>query len=730
MILDHPRYKLELLPSDNTERPISLLKALLQTVQVRNLAVIDGQLDLDVRRAASPPVQVRVRAIEMKIRNVLTGRPGKLQLTAELLQNQEAATLSVSGRIAQDADINNWRKARGNLQVKLENIAAKQIFTWFPPSSGNPKPSGKATLTLATEGSVAEGLRFKAHLASPNLSLIWPSRYQTSPSLNNFTVAGIWTDKEDLTTLSQLDLQLDNLRLQGHLSLQINKDQPWLEGTLSSPPLKLADLREFVPDRVRLAHGKLLQASLEQGTVQIHHLRLAGPLQHLGQTETLLPIADARITLSDARLPLVSTTILEQFNAALTLKDGDLHLNEGTAVLMKSPVRFSGTTTHLLKEDQTFSFSAEWDAPASQLWHGLATPRAWRGKAHGIIPVTVSLTGSLGQLHGNLQANLASCVLDWPGIVSKPAGSPAELRLSGYQQNQGLVVEEGLFSLAPCDLHFAGTIGLADGVPLDLRLQLPPTDLGKANQLSPVLGTYLTEGTLAFNGQLSGSLAKPSITGQARLDAVALAIEALEAKVRDINGTITISDQQCRFTGLHARLGQSALSLNGELSGGSNPAFALHFKAPKVSAREIIFPDSKVVFRNLNGTLVFSRDRIHYENILFDLGTGMGFKLDGSQGISNPVLAELNIHAKKASIDEVLALWEEETPVEIKAREESNQHRIVIQASVDEGEYGNLTFFDAEGIVIAEKKRGCHQPLEFSHRRGILPGRGDCGQQR
>ena len=721
MILDHPRYKVDLLPFDSTtELPMSLLKALLQTVQVRNLAVIDGQLDLDDHRAADSSAHVQVRAIELKIRNLLTGRPGKLQLSAELLQNQEIATLSVKGRISQDSDMSNWRQTRGNLQLQLENIAAEQISTWFPPSPGSPKLSGKATLTLATEGSVVDGLHFNASLAGQHLTLIWPSHYQVSPSINNFTVAGIWTASESLSTLSELTLQLDNLRLQGHLSLQVSQDQPWLEGTLSSSPLKLADLSEFVPDHVRLSKGKFLHASLEQGTVQIHHLRLAGPLQHLEQADTLLPIADARITLRDARLPLPSSAPLEQLNATLTLMDGDLHLNEGTALLMKSPVRFSGTTTHLLKEDQIFSFSAEWDAPATRLWNDLATSHAWHGKAHGIIPVTISLTGTRGQLRGNLQANLASCVLDWPGIVSKSSGSPAELRLSAYQQNQALIVEEGLFSLPPCDMHFSGTIGLTDTLPLDLRLQLPPTDLGKTDQLTPFLATYRTEGTLAFDGQLSGSLAKPSFTGQARLDDAGLTIEALEAEVRDINGTITVSDQHCRFTGLRARLGQSNLKLDGELRGGTDPAFSLHFKAPKVNAGEIIFPGSKVKFRNMDGTIVFNRDRIRYENIHFDLGTGQGFKLEGSQGISNPVLAELKIHAKKASIDEVLALWEEDTPVEIEAEEESSQHRIVIQAGVDEGQYGSLTFSDAKGIVVAEKNTVTISPLTF------LTGGGSC----
>lgn len=724
MILDHPRYKLCLPAPDSAteiERPPALLTALLQTVQVRNLTVVDGQLDLDNRRAVGPSAQMQVRAIELKIHNLLTGRPGKLQLSAKLLQNQDVATLSVKGHVVLGPDMRDWRQNRGTLELQLENIATEQLFAWFPKPSGSPELKGKGTLTLSTEGSAVDGLHFTARLTGENLTLAWPGRYHKAPSIKTFAVSGIWTDSESLGRLTDLDLQLDKLSLHGHLSLQHNQDQPWLEGTLNSAPLALPEIRGWLPDRIRLSETKLLHTSLEQGTVQIHHLRFAGPLQDFLQADTSPPINDVRIALSNARLPLLAAAPLEQVNASLTLQDGDLHVTNGTAQLMKSPVRFFGKAKNILQADQDFSFNAEWDAPASPLSNGLKTARMWKGKANGIIPVTVSLTGSPGQMRGNLQANLARCGLDWPGILSKPVGSPAELRLSGYQQNDSLIVEGGRLSLSPFDLQFSGKIGLAEKLPLDLRLKLPRTDLTKAAQLFPALATYRAAGALSLNGQLSGGVAKPAFTGQLRLDAGALGVKILAAELRDINGTIDISNQQCRFTGIQARLGQSAVTLDGELAGATERAFTLHFKAPRIGAGELIFPGSKVVFRNLDGSITVSRNGIRYENILFDLGTGQGFKLDGSQGFTDPVIAELVIHAKESSIDEVLALWEDEPPAE--AEEENTHHRLVIQATVDEGYYGHLSFSQAKGTVVAENNTVIISPLSFRTGSGSCQGK-------
>lgn len=515
--------------------------------------------------------------------------------------------------------------------------------------------------------------------------------------------------------MTDLDLYLDTLNLRGHLSLQREQDQPWLEGTLASSPLQLSDIRRFLPDQIRLSEQALLHNNLERGTVQIHHLRFAGPLSHFKKAGAPLPITNTRITLSDARLQLPSLPALEKVDCTLTLTEGLLHLSQGTATLLQRPVRFNATTEHLLQEDMSMSFSADWEAPAQALWQSLPGTDKLSGKAGGIIPVNFSLSGAPGNFRTTIQASLSSCALEVPGIVSKTAASPGEFRISGRQQKEFLILDEGQFSLAPFRLQFSGQLGLTGQRPLALRLDLSKTDMQEAGKLLPALATYHTTGALALTGQLTGPLATPEFSGQAHLIDAGFALTSIEADVKDINGSISIKNQGCLFTGIKARLGQSPVVLDGELSGIPDPIFSLHVRAPQIRAGELIFPGSKVVFRNMDGGMTFSRQTIRYQNIRFDLGNSKKLHLEGTQRHTTPSTVELDIHAEQASIDEVLALWEQDSASLPEATEEKTDHNafLKIRASVDKGHYGPLSFADATGLIVAHDNLVTINPLNF-----------------
>jgi uncharacterized protein YhdP len=712
MVLEQPRYRLQVsppAPDGKTAIPPAPLAALLQTVQVRKLNIVDGQLLLEDTRHPSEPLQII--AIDLHIRNLLTGRPAKLKLHAKLQQKNGVAILSAQGRTAIDPKLGNWHQAEHNLQLHLEDIATEQLLSWFSLPEGFPSLSGLANLDLTTRGSFAKGLYFDADLSGAKLTLAWPGHFESPPALNNVALKGTWTASAHLNKLENLDLRLDDLILNGHLSLQRSHQQPWLEGTLSSRPLALSDIRRFLPDHIRLSEQSLLQRSLEHGIVQIHHLRFAGPLRSFGQAGARLPITDASITLNDAQLQWPPLPPLKELDCSLTLAEGKLHLSQGTAVLLETPLRFNGTAEHLLDDDMSLSFSANWEAPAGKLWATMSASDAGTGKIGGIIPISVSLNGRPGKLRGNLRADLAGCAIDIPHALSKPTGSPAELRFSGYQQQQKLMIDEGALNLEPFKLTFSGHLDLTGKHPLDMHMILEETDLAEAGYLVPLIASQRTSGTFSLTGQLSGSLVRPDFSGQAHLAGAGLSLEGIEAPIRNATGSIAIHNTDCTFSGLQARLGDSPVTLAGKLTAEPEPTFSLRVKAPSIRAAELIFPGSAVVFHNLDGKAVFDRKGIRYEQIRFDLESSYNLSLEGIQTHSDPGIVELDIHGEKVSIDEILALWE--TDPKPDTEEYKQDIRSIIHAEVDKGHYGPLSFSDARGTITAQNDTVNITPLTF-----------------
>ncbi|ABA89597.1 hypothetical protein Pcar_2358 [Syntrophotalea carbinolica DSM 2380] len=719
MIIERPIYHARLLSSSSdtgTDLPTIPLRALLQTIQVHNLTIIDGQLRLEnAQDDRHPLAPLQINAINLNVRNLLTGRPGKLNIHAELPQKEGLATLDVKGKTTFDTNLGNWRQIKGQLRLQMENIATEQLRSWLSLPEATPALSGRASLELNADGSAASGLHFSASLSGKNLQLAWPGRYAKPPAVKKVTVSGTWVAAQNINRVTDLDLYLDTLNIRGHFSLQRDKEQPWLEGTLACSPLQLSDIRRFLPDRIRLSEQALLHTNLDRGTVQIHDLRFAGPLSHFKQAGAPLPITHTRTTLSDARLQLPSFPALEQVNCTLTLTEGLLHLSQGKATLLQQPVRFNATTEHLLQDDMSMSFSADWDAPAQALWQGLPGTDKLSGKAGGVIPVSLSLNGAPGNFRTTMQASLAGCALEVPGILSKKAGSPGDLRVSGHQQKNRWILDQGQFNLVPFRLNFSGQLDMGHQNPLALQWELSPTDLQEAGKLIPALSTYHTTGTLGLTGQLTGPLATPEFSGQARLTDAGFALDSIEADVKAINGSISIKNQECHFTGVKARLGQSAVTLEGKLTGISDPIFRLRVRAPQIRAEELIFPGSHVVFHNMDGSMTFNHDAIRYQNIRFDLQDSRKLHLDGIQRHTHPTTVELDIHAEQASIDEVLALWEKDSASPPEATNEETDHNAVlkIRAAVDKGHYGPLIFSDATGLIAAQDNVVTIKPLNF-----------------
>lgn len=716
MIVDHPRYRLQLsppAPGNGKGEATGLLTALLQTVQVRQLTVIDGQLTLDDRRTDRPLKPLIIEAIALQVRDLAGARPCRLRLSARLPQADATATLSSEGSIALDAGLGHWRQARGRLQIRLQDIDPEALFERIALPPGSPIPTGRATLELSTEGSLAKGLHFTAGLSGQALNLTWPGRYHQPPAFSTCAVSGTWISSENLERLTDLQVRFDDLHLRGRLSLHRDPRQPWLEGNLSSSALALADIRRLLPDTGRLPQPAWLHAALGQGRVQLHHLRFAGPVKMFLQTDAGLPISEASLTLSEGRLHLPPAPPLEQVACTLTLQDDRLHLSQGEAMWLAGPVEFSGTADQPWGDGRHIAIRAAWTPPAAELLRLTAAGRAEDARAVGRFPVMLSLSGAPGQLRGTLQADLADGAFELPGIFAKTAGSAGEIRITARQQPAGWIVEQGMVNLPPFDLRLAGQIGGAPDAPLDLGLQLAPTDLAKAAHMVPALARNHMIGTVALQGRLSGPLRNPDFAGRARLVDVGLSLEALEADLRDIRGDIAIQGRACRFAGLRARLGESVAKVDGEISGGTDPTLTFHATAPTLRAGDLIFPGSDLVFRNLDGTLSINRRGIRYQQIRFDLQNSRHFLLQGEQLHTVPTTVDLDIHAEQASIDEVLSLWNTDREAAVETEPSRHDSRLTIRAAVDRGSYGPLSFTDARGTIFSQHNRITIAPLAF-----------------
>lgn len=720
MTLEQPRYRLQRPPapsatsSDST--PPGLLSALLQTVQVQRLAVIDGTLTLDDKYLSDRQQRLDITELDIRVRNLLTGRPGRITLQATLQQADRPATLELAGRLALPAELRHWRRTRGNVQIKLLNGAARVLQNILPLLPDGPVLTGQAELLLSASGSPADGVQFDGQLQGESLALDWPTRYDRPLPIRQLKIQGTWSTSADLHSLRALRLRLDKLQLAGHLSLQSGDNDPWLEGTLTSAPLAVPDMLRLLPDRLPLPGLALLKHHLEKGRVKIDHLRFAGPLSHFSPAQKPFPLSEARLTLSDAVVTLPQLAPLREGIFALTLRNNRLDIRNGRAMFLDAPLQFSGKVEQPFSDRPRITLGTGWIAPTGQLFRMLAGPEALPGQVSGPVPVTLSLSGSAEQLQGSLKANLDACAIEVSEAFHKPAGVPGEIRLSAELREQRLTLTDGRVQLAPFTVQLAGQTLLSENGPFELQADIAPVDLEQAAQRIPLLSRCQARGPAGAQIRLAGTLQQPEpLRGSIRLDGIGLTIPEIQSQLHDMRGTLTFAGHGARFADVQAVLGQSPVTLAGELPDVTHPVFTLKIAAPAIQARELIFPSRAAVLRQASGTLIFSDKSIRYQDIRFDLNDSIGLRLEGTTQTAPPYPSELTVHAEQADIDDVLALWDDdELTAATAGTPEEDSGPLTIHATIDQGVYGRLRFSNADSLLTYHKSLLTIDPLHFA----------------
>jgi hypothetical protein len=720
MTLERPRYRLQRLPVSRTDpdgkAPSGLLSVLLQTIQVHRLTIIDGTLTLEDKDSSDRQRQWDITGLNIRVRNLFTGRPARITLKAMVPHPDRPATVELTGRVTLPDTLRLWRQARGNVQVKLLNGTAEMLQDLLPPFTDGPALSGRARMLLSASGSPASGVRFEGQLHGEGLALAWPAHNDRPVAITQANIRGTWASGNALHSLSKLRLRLNDLELTGHLSLQSGRDEPWLEGTLTSAPLAIPDMLRLLPDRTSLPGLGLLKRHLKSGRLTIDHLRFAGPLSRFSLAGDRFPWPETQLTLRDVTMAQPRFAPIRAGTFTLTLRNDRLNIRNGSALFLDAPVQFSGTVEELSSDHPRITLGAGWVAPTGQLCRILTRPAGMPSLVNGPMPVTLSLSGSATRLQGRLKANLDACAIEINQAFHKPAGVPGEIRLNAELREQRLTLTEGHVQLAPFSMHLAGQALLAEDGPLELRADLSEVDLAQAVQRIPLLACCEPRGLVGARLRLAGTLQQPGpLRGSIHLNGIGLRIPEIQSDLHDIRGTLTFAGRGAHFSDLHAVLGQSPLTLAGELPDITDPVFTLKIAAPSIQARELIFPSRAAVLPRLVGTLVFSDQLIRYQDLSFDLNDSTGFRLEGTTRISPPYTTELTVHAGQADIDDVLELWDDDELAAANADTPDEESvSLSIHATVDRGVYGRLRFNDAEGLLTYNEPILAIDPLHFA----------------
>jgi uncharacterized protein involved in outer membrane biogenesis len=718
IVFTRPRVALTL-SEDAVPRPQHLLRTLLDTVKVESLNVRHGALHLVDRRQPDVPFELDLRQITLKANHLYSRSRGRLSLEALLAQPRGGAAIKARGRLALPPRPEDWPQGWADLDLAVEGVAADGLLKRYGSRADIAGAEGRLTLQLKLAGSPADGLQFNGSLVGKELALHLPDYYQRPLALQQLVLQGRWTAGTDLHTIDQLTIQADGLALNGHFTLQRNTSEPWLEGGLATPGLAMAEIRRFLPDRLAAGMPAALgEIPSPEGTLRLDHARFAGPLSQFLRPGPTLPLQEAAVQLRNGRLPVGRKAYLQDISADLSFRKGRLSLSEGRALLLGSPLQFSGSLENPLAPAAKLAFGAGWVLPAGRL-PDLFPELVNRGiNGAGPIPLSLTLEGQAQRHELKLRADLSACTLNYPSFFNKPAGAAGELAINGTLAPDRLLLSPSHLELGPVKLTFSGERRQTEDNPFTLRIDLGESDLTAWRSLLPPLERYQVQGRLAGHYLLEGSgVTIRQAGGLLTVKDLGLRLAGiLHGPLQSFNGRIRLFRDRLEWTGVTGRLGAFPVRVSGKLTDFSAPRTELQITAAKLRAGDLIFPSPKALLHQLSGRLVFTSSEVLFDSIRVGLDQHTAVTIDGRfQSGPNPTTT-LEISAKQADIDKVTALWQ--GPDQDHADPENRPYTVIVKARVGRGSYGPLQFEKAQGTVTATPGLLRISPVRFSLGKG------------
>ena len=344
----------------------------------------------------------------------------------------------------------------------------------------------------------------------------------------------------------------------------------------------------------------------------------------------------------------------------------------------------------------------------------MLAPKSSGLSGRGSVPLTLDLSGGKDRIDWKLHGDLGEFALYRNDLMLKTPGIPGTLEAQG-ELGTGRPLTSGHFKLGGLQANLSGNYTETGK---SFELQVPETEIASLGEIFPALAQWDLHGSLNGIYRLQNSPQGWARNGTFTLSNVAAVHPYPLGPVRNTQARLEFHDNRLNFSCTPLGLGESQLHVVGEIADLSQPVFAVHAETPSMLARDLVFKRPGAHLNDLAGNLLIDARGIEFVDARVSLDNGTRADVDGRLDFPTRRL-HLNARASYGHIDEVIRLFSGPARWNQPDQEHPRPHRkgphlkVIVEAKVEEGEIGDVSFEQAHGTVTVEDGNVEVYPLSF-----------------
>ncbi len=729
--IEAPTISLQLDPpqgsaSTSDAGPGELFLQKLQRIQISDLSIDGGTLNLVDNRHPGAPYRHSVSGIKAHLQGLAPAHELHLSVSANMEQKKQGSPFQLRASLLPGGKTGDWKKERLDLDLSMENLLPSPLLRHYAPDHLKLDTSGLLSLALKIKGDIETGVQFSVEGRGSALKVSSPTLYTRPLPIETLRLAGTWQEKDNLKSLDNLLVQIDDKEITGKIFQEERAGSPWIEASVTSNPMALNNLLTWVPDAAAPAIAEI-EKTVSDGTIRLEKLSFSGPAKTLRHPDEALARTQGCLSLKNAAWQHTRFGDVKNIQGQLCLQDNRLEIKNGSLQALGAPVSLSGQLSAPYNSAARGALRLEGRLPSGQLLTQLLPAPPKGLTVAGQAPVTLTLDGPLQDLQVNLQADLEEVSAHFADHFHKPAGQKGRLFLSAGLTPEHLAISSGQLQAGPIDLKATGNLSFDEGRAFSAELQLIDFDLAAGRSMLPLLERLDARGQLSLTHNLRGSGSKIlDHQGDLFLNKVGAHLTRVIADINDATGTVRLSTTDLKATGLSLKLGDSPLSVDAAIADFNKPELDLHVKGPSIRADELIFRSDTAYLRDVDGHLLINARGIFFDPVQVRLDGGTDAKVTGSVTNFKAPHTDLDIEAGFGNIDEVIALWSRpqsapSKPEQAKVKKKAKA-TLFIAVNAHRGKLWNLNFTDAKGDITLRDGVLTILPLKFTSGTGFCQG--------
>jgi uncharacterized protein involved in outer membrane biogenesis len=662
------------------------------------------------------PIVTELTETDLYLSRLVRGKECDFKLSGQLGTRSGKVPIFLAGVAKLPAASEPWSAIDLTGRVRTGPVDATQFWPYYSRFVPFQSLAGALAVEASFKGRPT-AFKSKGEFEVTRLDMDYPQVFHARLTPKSVKAQYELELSPDALDISPLTVNVDGLQVKGSCRLsELRSNDLRITAQATTNSFNLRNFRQYIPYGIIVdGTSRFIEQKIMGGVYRLDQGRLDGRVSQIlhmerGTNYNVLSIkaqVEEGVVAYGGGWPVFSA-----IKGQLELAGKDFNLKGMTGRFGTSPMALEGRIAdYCLHVPTRYLFSANLRPRQPEaVW--LLGNKVTLADGSGMRLTGVG-TSSVYRLYGDW--DLSACSYSFSDLIAKPQARPSTVAFDVTLDDKEYRFTSLNCQLAP--LAFTGTVtGGYDG-PVSVEVKTNQFQGAEVAPMLPLVREYHPAGKFQALLRASGpAWERLTWGGNLALSGVSFKAGEKVKPVTAVNGNVQISGENLESSQFSARVGSSAITGRGTLSGFKDPSFSTVFSSPRFDFADLGLVREPLRAEQVQGNLSYNgKDLLQIASLTGTLGKST-LQVKGSvKDLKQPV-ADLSISAGHLELDDL-------TPLFGASSGEGGGLTLKANLTASEGKLKEIPFQRLKCVIMLEEKILYLQPFEFDSMEGVVSGK-------